>query len=223
MSLDNSYLINYIDEFPMKYIFGAVCIFHVSALSQQTIEVFTGMYYPVTTEQHSTNNSLEKYYKPSINIGVYTYYQLTNWLNLSPSFSYNYYFYHRYFEDGYSTGERRFVAMSGEGSHIIRTMLGVQLIDQTNGKAKPYVEVGGGYIIENIGKINGYWQYPGNIEYASYSKGNTNEYFAYSVGAGISFYLSKDFDVDASVKYYSDRIDRFYYLSGFSVSYKIIN
>ena len=201
---------------------AAIFVFYVSAFSQQTIAVFTGLYYPATTEQYSTLNYLEKYYKPSINAGVYTSFQLTNWLNLSPSFSYNYYFYHSYYEDGYSTGER-FVALSGEGSQILRTMVAAQLIDHSDDKARPYVEVGGGHIVESIGKINGYWDYLGHIESSPESKGITNKYFAYSVGAGVGFYLTSDFDLDVSAKYFSNRTERFYYLFGFSVAYKILN
>ena len=190
-------------------------------LAQPTIEVFTGLYYPSTTDKELGNSFLEKFWKPSVSAGVCTHIQFTNWLNLKPCLSYDYYLYNSYYQD---TGfEERFVASSGEGSHIFRIIAELQLIDQSAHKFKPYFETGGGYIVESIGSIHGTWEYLGRPEHSGNIFGVSNKYFAYSVGIGGIIFLSTDFNLDLSAKYFSNSTDRFYYLFGLSVDYKILN
>jgi hypothetical protein len=195
--------------------------YHVIILAQPTIEVFTGLYYPSTTEQETGNSSLEKFWKPSINIGVCTHFQLANWVNLKPYLSYDYYLYSSYYQN---TGfEERFVASSGEGSHIFRMMVALQIINQSAKRLKPYFEVGSGYIIESMGYIHGRWEYLGRTESLGNLGGNQNKYFAYSVGIGGIIYLLTDLNLDISARYYSNTTDRFYYLFGLNVAYNISN
>ena len=206
----------------MKKVMGvATFIIYASAFSQTSVKLFTGLNYLARLEQDFDYNYMEKRFAFSMIAGICSPYQLTNWINLTPSFSYNYYFYRSL--DVSIDPETRLVSSSGKGSNVLRTTGVVQLIDQAEPNSKPYLELGGGYIIEYMGSIHGTWVTLGHVDSTVVYKGFTNKYFVYSIGIGDIIYISNDLNLDVSAKYFSDTNDRFYYLFGINATYNIFN
>jgi hypothetical protein len=208
-----------------RYIFSIIVsalLFNVSTLSQPTIEVLGGIHIPVGLHKDLLYNFLEDYWKPSLNLGVRTNIPLANIVNLSPSVSYNYYLFNKYYHQGASI-EEEFVASSGESSEVFRMILELQLIGPSVHLLRPYIEIGGGYIYEKVGTIHGRMEYLGSVEYPKDIGGSNENYFAYTIGLGSLVSLSTDFYIDISAKYYSNTTDRSYILYSLGISYKILN
>ena len=193
------------------------------ASSQSIIEVFTGIHYSSGQNHDYWNNFLENYWKPSLIIGARSTIPLTNYFSLSPSASYNYYFFNNYYEQGVSIPEEKFVALSGENSNVLRIMVDLNLISRTDAIVKPYLTLGGGFINENIGIIHGRMEYLGRPEYSKDIGGTNNHYLVYTVGVGSSISLSEELHLDISAKYYSNTNDRMYLLYNLGIAYKILN
>ena len=201
---------------------GLTLLFCLSVFSQPMIEVFTGINYPVIVNQDIRYNYLEKFWKPSLGIGFRSDIQLTESINLSPSVSYNHYLYNGYYHEGAQI-EEVFVASSGESSDVLRILADLRLIDRSEQFLNPYIEIGVGYVYENIGSIHGRMEYLGQLEYQTDLKSYSKNYFTYTVSAGGLISLSSYFRLDLSAKYYSNIKDRAYLLLNLGIAYKIFN
>jgi hypothetical protein len=202
-------------------IFISVLLF-VPTYSQPTIEVVAGIHLPVGLADEFWKNSLENYWKPSLNVGVCARLTLSTYFNISSSLTYNHYIFKGYYYEGAHI-EELFVATSGTGSNIARILMELQLVDQSAHSLKPYLVIGTSYVIESMGTIHGHMEYLGAPEYQKDIAGTTRNYFAYLVGGGAIFSMSNDIDLDFSARYYSNTSDRSYILYGIGIGYKILN
>jgi len=194
----------------------------VPAFAQSTIEVFTGIHYPVNLSQDVGNSLLEQYWKPSLDAGVRLNVHVTKSISLTPSVFYNHYLFNKYYHVGeFSDTERVFVASSGERSNVFRMMVELRVIDQSDSFTKPYFEFGGGYVSEHMGTIHGRMEYLRYIIYSKDLKPSHAMYFAYTMGCGGVVSFSTDFFMDFSIKYYSNTTNRSYYLFYLGIGYKL--
>jgi hypothetical protein len=211
------------NRFTFLYIAIVLCS-QAGAFAQSTIEVSAGIHDHTNLSQDVGNSLLEQYWKPSLDVGVRLNVPVTNSINLTPSVFYNHYLFNRYYQIGeHSDTERVFVGTSGESSNIFRFMVELQVIDQSDSFAKPYFEIGGGYVSETMGTIHGRMEY---LKYITFSKDlmlPNNMYFAYTMGVGGLVSVSADFIMDFSIKYYSSTTNRSYCLFYLGLGYKLLN
>ncbi len=195
----------------------------VATFAQFPLDVATGIHYGTNVSQNVEKNLLEEYWGPSLDIGVRSNVQMADWINIVPSVFYNHYLFNSYYQTGnYSDTERVFVSSSGESANVIRATVELQLIDQSSKFAKPYCNIGGGYVHEHLGTIHGRVEYMKYVKYSKDIKLSDNSYFAYTIGVGGIVSLFTDFVMDFSVKYYSNAAERSYCLFDLGIAYNLL-
>jgi len=191
----------------MARMFALALFVVLPAFAQPSMEIYSGLNWPRSPFGGITDIYLSDYWALGIDVGLSADFQLANWIIISPGFEHDRYPFGHYYE-GVSTGEQSVQASSGKNANIYRFPVLLRLIDNSSEKMKPYLSIGGEYVLEDIGRIIVDWRQLDGATFQSEIQFPGKKYWSYIIGFGIAFRVWPQIDVDPSFKYCSNDTDR---------------
>ncbi len=190
-------------------------------LAQPTLSVSVGVNAPLTANSFREEELFRNYWPLGFNVGAMGRIPVTPWMLLDPSFAYKIYPFQGV-QDYTLTGDP-FISSSGEPIQQLFLGLGLRLHDSdVNNSITPYLDVDGGYEVEQVGKVTLQWQErsTGSL----YTTERSPEYrheWAFTMGIGIVARLSSRFALQPAFLWHGSGKDRNYALAALDLVYTL--
>jgi hypothetical protein len=171
-----------------------------NVFSQNKIQINLGMSYPAVVD--GSDDVLYEYWKTGINTGVAAHIKILAALNFQPNISYQYLFFHKYYQYvSYGPGP---VNSTASGSHVVKFGGELHLGDGEENRTRFSIFVGGGYAMERPGTMAITWT---DDLYRSSWQLPTRNYWYGSAGINLEFSLTKHLSIGTSVKYFRNKAE----------------
>jgi hypothetical protein len=185
----------------MKKLIIITLLYSLNLFSQHKLEGNAGLSYPVYTNDY--DGQLYNYWKLGLNVGLNGNIKLIEEMHLVPSIRYHYFFFNKYEQS------IRFydiaINSSGNGSHVLKLGVDVNILDNDNIILLPFIILGGGYTIEKYGTMKITWRNPDGDIHTTVDKYPDRDYWYYVYGLGLRYNISSNFVIRTSLKSYANK------------------